>query len=513
MAHQRYEGMSGTMRMRFLAGIRGRILGFYGATLLAVVALELFSWNSAVNSAREYESRLARYYAIQGLRSSIAETRARGEQFMRERLPEQASAIGLLLDDIGGAVGNLEALPDEALFEERAALRGIEAWIPGLREALAGRARGELSAYQVYLRADRTAAFVDGYLGKLLSLSMAAGTARYRDVVAVNAENRRLSLALIVGGGSLALAFAALFASSISAPIRRLAEAADRMARGDLAVGEVSATGSDEVAVLTRGFNSMSASIKAMVADLREKAELERLLHEENLERLEMGKALREAQFMHLQDRIRPHFLFNALNTIARSALLEEATETEALARSLGKLLRYSLAEGGAMVSLGEELDTLREYLSFQCIRFGARLRWRVSSGEGMEGIELPRLSLQPIVENAVRHGVEPKVEGGSVYVSARISGDRARLSVADTGVGMPAEILAELRRAAAGVASFPADPEPGAGRPGIGMANLEARLAYRYGGAARLAISSRPGRGTVVRISLPLRGRDDHGA
>jgi signal transduction histidine kinase len=496
------------MRAGYRGGIRGKILGFYGATLIAVVALELVAQNAAIGAAREYEARLARYYSVQGLRSSVAEARSKAEQFMRERLSDEAVAVGLLLDGIGSAAATLAPLSDEsqeARFEERAAVRGIVAWIPLLRTAMTDRARGGADSYQTWLRADRIAVYVDGYLGKLLSLSMAAGTARYRDLVVSNAESRKLSLALVIGGGSLVLAFAALFASSIAAPIRRLAESADRMARGDLAVDAVAVGGRDEVALLTRCFNSMSANIKDMVADLREKAELERLLHEENLSRLEMGRALREAQFMHLQDRIRPHFLFNALNTIARNALLEDADETERLARSLGKLLRYSLDEGGAMVTLAEELDTLREYLSFQAIRFGERLVWRVIVGPGVEALSLPRLTLQPIVENAVRHGIEPKVEGGRVIVSARVVGSRARLVVADSGMGMGEAILRELRAAAAGATAIAPAPVPGEGRPGIGMANLETRLAYRYGGGARLAMASRPGRGTIVRITLPV--------
>ena len=185
---------------------------------------------------------------------------------------------------------------------------------------------------------------------------------------------------------------------------------------------------------------------------------------------------------------------------------------------SLGKLMRYSLSEGKSFVTLGQELATLREYLSFQCIRFGDRLTWEIRSDPGIEPLLIPRFTLQPIVENAVRHGIEPKVEGGRVVVSARRLRDRVRLVVADSGVGMDPPLLSQIRAAASGSASQ-ARAEPGEdGRmpvcPGIGMANLELRLAYRYSGRARLAIASRPGRGTVIRISLPAapspEGRDD---
>lgn len=493
--------------MRFpRLGIRGKILLSYGLTIALVVAVEVLAQNAALRAGREFEERLARYYSIQDLRAALADFRTLGERYMRERQGEQRDALASSLDSIAEAARALSPAadePQEAFFEGRAARRGIEAWAPAVGLALASREAERPGAYEAYQRADRIAAYVDGYLGRLLSISMASGTARYGESVATSADNRRLAIIGLAAAGVLALIFAALFAQSIAAPVRRLAEAADRMASGDLDVEPVAVESRDEIAVLARDFNAMSSNIRALVEGLKEKADLERLLHEESVERISMGRALREAQFMNLQDQIRPHFLFNALNTISRSALLEGAPETELLARSLGKLMRYSLADGSSFVTVGEELATLRDYLAFQSIRFGSRLAWEVRSEPEAESLNVPRFTLQPLVENAVRHGIEPKVEGGRVVVSARRLRDRVRLVVADSGVGMDGALLEQIRAAAAGGASH-APAVPGEGGPGIGMGNLEVRLAYRYGGRARLAIASRPGRGTVIRISLP---------
>jgi len=487
-------------------GIRGKILATYGLTIAIVTAVELFAQDASRRAGREFEARLARYYSIQDLRAALADFRALGEQYMRERQDEQRFTLSASLARITESAAALADDPDEpmdAFFEERAARRGIEAWAPAVESALNARASERAGAYESYQRADRVAAYVDGYLGRLLSISMASGTARYKEALEASADRRKLAIIGLATACALALGFAAFFARSIAGPVRRLAEAADRMASGDLDVEPVRVEADDEVADLARDFNAMSANIRALVEGLKEKAELERLLHEETLERISMGRALREAQFMNLQDQMRPHFLFNALNTISRSALLEGAERTELLATSLGKLMRYSLSEGGAFSTVGEELAVLREYLSFQGVRFGERLAWEIRSEPEAESLIVPRFILQPIVENAVRHGIEPKVEGGRVVVSARRRGERVRLVVADSGVGMEASLLAQLRAAARGALPRPA-AVPGEGGPGIGMANLEERLEYRYNGKARLAIASRPGRGTVVRISLP---------
>jgi sensor histidine kinase YesM len=213
-----------------------------------------------------------------------------------------------------------------------------------------------------------------------------------------------------------------------------------------------------------------------------------------------MGRALREAQFMSLQDQMRPHFLFNALNTISRSALLEEAPSTERLALGLGRLMRYSIGAGGGSVPLREELDVLREYLEFQSIRFGKRLAWRIDADERLGALPIPRFTLQPLVENAVRHGIEPLERGGAVRVRAALRRGRVRIVVADNGAGMGRERAAALR--AAGGDS--AEPPLGVEGSGLGIANIKLRLALRYGDQARLCVSSAPGRGTVVRISMP---------
>ncbi len=487
--------------------LRGKILGFYGGTLAIVLALEVLAQDATLKVGAEFEASLERYHAIQGLRASLADFRSLAERYMRERMGEQLAALYGGLDSMQAASGSLPGLAEmssEAWFEARAALRGFDTWIPKAREALALRDKGGSDAYSAYLGADRIASYVDGYLGRLLSLSLADGAARYKAQAQRSAEYRRLALLGLVGAGSLAFLLAALFALSVSAPIKRLAEAAERMAAGDLAVEPVVARTRDEIEVLAHGFNAMSANIRAMVEGLEEKAALERLLLQESLSHAVMGKALREAQFMNLQDQIRPHFLFNALNTIARSALFESAPETERLSLSLGKLMRYSLAEGGSFATVGEELEALREYLSFQSIRFGKRLSWKIRSDPLVEGLPIPRFTLQPIVENAVRHGIEPKEDGGRIVISVRRREGAVRLVVADSGIGMEPAMLARLRAAAAG-APFPPDAAAKGQGFGIGMANLEARLAFRYPGTSRFSLVSRLGRGTLVRITIPV--------
>ncbi|MBN2873461.1 MAG: histidine kinase, partial [Spirochaetales bacterium] len=264
-------------------------------------------------------------------------------------------------------------------------------------------------------------------------------------------------------------------------PIRKLATAAGRIAAGELEVDPVVSPTGDEVEALARSFGIMSASISSMLSDLKNKADLERRLREEERELMDKERALREALFISLQDQIQPHFLFNALNTIARMALFENARETERLSLALGRMFRYALGAPESMVRVDAELTIVREYLSFQSLRFGDRLSWTIDALPATLGFGIPRFTIQPFVENAVRHGIEPKEDGGTVSVGVRNRGSRLYIHVHDTGVGM----------------SRPAGT-------GIGVENVRKRLELRYGAAATLTIRSVHGRGTEVSVSMP---------
>ncbi|HWP68449.1 MAG TPA: histidine kinase, partial [Rectinemataceae bacterium] len=265
------------------------------------------------------------------------------------------------------------------------------------------------------------------------------------------------------------------------------------------------------------------------IEGLKEKAELEKKLHDEETSLLSMGKALREAQLTNLQDQMRPHFLFNALNSIARNALLESAPVTEKLTISLAKLLRSTMKEGGPYIPLGEEVDIVREYLNFQKARFGERFDWKIRFDSALSGVRVPRFLLQPLVENAVRHGIEPKEERTQILVSVQKKGEKIKAFIIDTGLGISGVELIRLRRVIANASkeafsdttregsgpksgSSTGDPEAAAkagllAGTGIGLANVAMRLYILYAQDATLQLYSKPGKGTIVRLSIPMKG------
>lgn len=487
-------GIPGKPKIRI--GIRAKLLAFYGAAILAVVLLDLSVQVVSFGAIRQFEGNLARYHAIHRLRTGLAAQYARLERLMREAPDAGSLALEQDLQDFLLVIQSLEGTEPESLeafFAQQATHRGLPAYFEKLEAAIRRRLSNDRDWYQDMAWAGRIAGYMDGYLSTFLSEAMQYGDARYQALTRRLNSLRRLTLGGLVVFVILFGMAAVAISSSVSAPIRRLARASERIAAGELDVPEVRADTGDEVEILARSFNSMSRSIASMVVDLRGKAELERSLREEERQLMDKERALREAQFISLQDQIQPHFLFNALNTIARTALLEGAKRTEALSLALGRLFRYALGAPESMVTLREELAIVEEYLAFQRLRFGERLRWTLDAAPELQNVRIPRFTIQPFVENAVRHGIEPREEGGSVEISARIRKGRLLLDIRDTGVGMAAE-----KRGAPGRGS------PGRAEEGIGIANVRKRLELRYGPAARLTVRSERGQGTAVRIGIP---------
>jgi hypothetical protein len=185
-----------------------------------------------------------------------------------------------------------------------------------------------------------------------------------------------------------------------------------------------------------------------------------------------------------LRARLNPHFLFNALNSVHVLARAGKTEETTHVVEGLTGLLRYVLDERRQTVPLHEELEFVRQYLAVQHVRFGARLRYDIDCHAALGDTLVPQLLLQPIVENAVEHGVARALDGGEVRVAALLDGDTLRLTVDDDGPG----------------------PLAGDSAAGIGLANTRERLARLYGSRARLSLEPRsPSGGTRVRIDLPI--------
>ena len=204
----------------------------------------------------------------------------------------------------------------------------------------------------------------------------------------------------------------------------------------------------------------------------------------------EQERLLLHARMEALQNQINPHFLFNTLNSISSLVRFDPDTARDMIFK-LATILRRLLNSSEAFAPLREEFEFIDNYLDIEVVRFGReKLRVVKELDPASLDVVVPSMLLQPLVENSIKHGLSPKIEGGSIYLRSRVTNSRLIIEVEDDGVGMGSAQLEES-------ASWSG--------MGIGMANISERLQVLYGDTARMTIDSHEWKGTLIRIRLPL--------
>lgn len=295
-------------------------------------------------------------------------------------------------------------------------------------------------------------------------------------------EPDRLSLgAAAVGLAAGAMLLGAVF---VHFSVKRLTDRIDSMSRFMERVqihspDRLREEGSDELTSLQRSFNRMLAAV-------RESAQATELaIHQKN-----------EADYNILQEQINPHFLYNCLDSINWMALERGSGEISRMARLLGKFYRLSLSGGRQTVSLENEVEHSKIYVEIMQIRFDGQIRVRYQVEEAALALQVPKLILQPLLENAIQHGISCReCQEGTIRVRVFTRDGFLILEVTDTGAGMDKEALAAL------LASL-ASPQ---GRTGYGMRNVDRRIRYAFGEGSGLRVRSIAGRGTKVEIRCRL--------
>lgn len=205
----------------------------------------------------------------------------------------------------------------------------------------------------------------------------------------------------------------------------------------------------------------------------------------------EQERMLLHARMEALQNQINPHFLFNTLNSVSSLVRFDPDTAREMIIK-LANILRRLLNSSDAFVPLREEMEFIDNYLDIEVVRFGRDKLHVVKELEPDSlDVMVPSMLLQPLVENSIKHGLSGKIDGGSIFLRSRLANSQLLIEVGDDGVGMGAANLVER--------------PSGLGGNGIGMANVAERLKVLYGDTARMTIDSQNGKGTLVKIQMPV--------
>ena len=266
--------------------------------------------------------------------------------------------------------------------------------------------------------------------------------------------------------------------SSITDPIDALFRRVQEIGRGDLTEKPPVQADDPRLSVLSTGIEEMTVRLNRQI----------------ELNRQEQIR-LRGIELSLLQAQINPHFLYNTLDAIVWLIETGKNEQAEEMVTSLSNYFRAFLSNGRDIVTVGQEQQHIRSYLEIQQVRYKDILDYEIDIDPAIGGCLIPKLTLQPLVENAIYHGLKPKRGKGMIRVTGRLSGGRVTLRVEDTGAGMEEDELETLRsQILSGEAS------------GFGLTASYKRLLLMYGAECELTVDSRVGEGTAITIGIPMR-------
>lgn len=317
------------------------------------------------------------------------------------------------------------------------------------------------------------------------------GRNRYLDLGRQLAD-QNIVLSIVAALGCILFALLVLvLIRSLILPVRQISQAARRVADGDYGTDDFLYPASDEIGVLAASFNHMKRQIAQTIHALESEAALEKTLRQQEAEAARLRQLVEQSRFDQLQSQINPHFLFNTLQSVASMAQIECATVTGDMVVRLANFFRYTLETDESMVPLARELALLRDYISLQELRFGERISFEMDCDSRCDALRVPKFILQPLVENAIVHGMRTRSAGGRIRIVTSACGAYCRIQVTDNGGG--------FARGAAPAAT---------GRRSIGLHSIAGRMQLT-GGTFRLY--SLPGLGTTARLTLPIPKEEDN--
>lgn len=303
---------------------------------------------------------------------------------------------------------------------------------------------------------------------------------RFEDFLSQLYEVRKLFFPIILFVFILASSISTAFMKSAYAPVNETIRAMKEIGKGNLSV-RINEKRSDEFQLAFDGFNAMAQELNSLV----DKLTTERLLN-------------KEARIKLLQAQINPHFLYNTLDSMYSIAVLNKQEQISEMAYAMSNFFRVSLSAGKDIITLKEALEISNSYMTIQKIRFKDKFAYNIDIPSGLMKAMVPKLIIQPFVENSIYHGLEPREEGGRLCISGMQQKGNLILTVEDNGVGIPREKMLSIER-------MLKDDAVGNPENNFAIHNINLQLKLIYGLQYGVKIESNEAKGTKVAISIPF--------
>ena len=400
-----------------------------------------------------------------------------------------------LLENLGNQISS-----NPTMLLERNIRKMSESYLALAEEAVSAKRGRNVEKYkELYDSSQNLYSYINTYIDELNSQQFRNNSASYQTLreALEYLEISSLVLMTVMMGIGILMLFG--ITKGMIEPLTNLAETANLVGQGNFNVKMPPTDSLDEVGIVTRAFNTMVESLEEYIIRTTRSMEKEQQMMERELL---MKNHLKEAQLKYLQSQINPHFLFNSLNAGAQLAMLEDAKKTCIFVEKMADFFRYNVKKGLEDASLEEELAAVENYIYILNVRFAGEIHFTRQADERIMDCRVPSMILQPIVENAVNHGIRNIDWEGCIHLEIMEEEGRIFIRIRDNGKGMSQERIQEVLSGQAG------DGEEQSDSTGVGMNNVISRLELYYNQKNLVEIRSRgENKGTEVILKLPKTG------
>ncbi|WP_163191809.1 sensor histidine kinase [Clostridium thermarum] len=401
------------------------------------------------------------------------------------------------------AINDVVMLQQSSQLESRYILRDLENSLKSYKTSADNTIRiyndkaGADAYYNEYVSTKEISSYCYNFISKLSDSYLEYNNNIYKTLREKAQFIYKVLAVYIVTALLISILYTLYFVRNILDKLRELVDTSKRVSKGDFSYNEGKKTSIYEVDILSEAFSTMIKDIKRYINSIKENAELERKLRDEEMKLLKYQNALKLSQLKILQAQINPHFLFNTLNCINQTAMIENAEKTESLIRAVSGILRYSLSMMDRNATLEEEVSVVEQYMHIQKMRFEDRVKFNLVIDADLTKIKVPGMTLQPFVENAFIHGIEPKEDGGVINMNIFEDENTCTVLIEDDGCGIDEETLKKI--------TSEESKEVHIGHTtGMGINSVVERLELLYDAENIFTIESQKGVGTKIYLKIP---------
>lgn len=485
-------------------GIRKKLIMYFLLTIMLLGITSVFSFYNAKVVLRNTNSIITDYAYLNNLNNDVNSLMTELEKYLTtassenllnyythynklqeisRKIPRTAdySNESILLKDIGNMIDELLTETDNAVLAKR----------------------GRISSKYIthFQRSNQISEYIKLYNNKLLENKLQTGSLKYENINKSMSLISYLNLLIIIAAVLANLYIAITATYRLTRPITELSHSAEKIAEGDFDIELTQTHTGDETDILAGAFIKMVRSIRDYINELKVQAEVENRLKEQEMQNLKMASLLKEAELKFLQSQINPHFLFNTLNAAAQLAMIEGADKSSEFIENIAHLFRYNLKNIDELTTLKDEIQYLKYYMQILKTRFGSRIEFYTDIDEAALDAMVPRIIIQPIVENAYIHGLQNLERNGEIRLNVKLCDNNIIIEVADNGMGMDSDHIDSILNI---------DPDSSIKKKhvtGIGISNVLHRLQALFSiedSGELISIDSKVDYGTKVTLKIP---------